>query len=82
MIFPIHYGVTGLSCDECFSSPEGESFESFREAFQYAKRNNWYVRRTPAGEWEHYCPACSRSLGYHAPLPGEPTGIAGGRDIT
>lgn len=71
MIFPIHYGVVGLSCDECFCFPAGVSFETFREAAQYARRNNWQVRKT-AEEWEHFCPQCSRKLGYLPPLPPEP----------
>jgi len=44
-----------LVCDGC---GESESFDSFEEAVDFAKNNDWQFKKVN-GEWENYCIDCS-----------------------
>jgi hypothetical protein len=48
-----HYVLTCAVCDE----PHHEQFESFEDAWDYAKSNGWKLERQP-GKWGNACPRC------------------------
>jgi Fe2+ or Zn2+ uptake regulation protein len=46
-------GLYHLVCDNCGDT---ETFNSFDEAVDFAKENNWQLKKNK--EWENYCPDC------------------------
>lgn len=52
------YGKTILSCDIC---EEQFKFDSFDEAVDYKKDNNWKSKKIK-NEWIDMCPSCKRGI--------------------
>lgn len=69
MIYRAGHNAYRLSCDECEREPEDVGFESFREASQWARDHNWYIRRNEDGSFDNFCPDCAREQGLLPPLP-------------
>jgi Fe2+ or Zn2+ uptake regulation protein len=45
-----------LVCDGC---GESETFDSFQDALDYAKENNWVIKKHET-DWINYCKDCKR----------------------
>ncbi len=50
------YGDFVLICDVC--DREVKPFNSFSEAVEYKKDNDWHSIRQTDGEWTEVCPEC------------------------
>lgn len=50
------YGDFVLICDIC--DREVKPFDSFSEAVEYKKNNDWHSIRQTNGEWTEVCPEC------------------------
>lgn len=61
MIYSLVPGAIRICCDECEHEPENVGFISVREAALWARENGWTNRKAPDGEWETFCPDCSKA---------------------
>jgi len=48
-------GLWYIVCDGC---SDNESFINFDKALEFAKENNWTIKKNDKKEWENYCPDC------------------------
>ena len=51
------HGEYHLSCDICGEGPQ-RPFESFDEAVQYKRDNDWKSSRNSSHDWQDACPDC------------------------